>query len=294
MKTRRTDLAMEAASLLSLGEKDGIFSKKQVMEGVNVEEVEVRTREASEKLGKPRGRYITVELDNALGYESGGFQRCVRVVAHELKRLVPREGTVLVAGLGNRRVTPDALGPLVGERLLITRHLVRTLPEMFGDFRGVCGVETGVLAGTGVESGELVRAVVEKVKPVCVIAVDALAARDLSRLCRTLQLCDTGISPGSGVGNRRWALTEENLGVKVVGVGVPTVVDAATLTADILEEAGKGEMDPASLRGAGESLFVTPRDIDEKVALCGKILGYAINLALQEGLTMEEMERLVE
>lgn len=294
MGKRRTDLILEAAALADLGERDGLFSKRRVLEGIEVAEVEVRTPGAAARLGKPVGWYLTLELAALLRREEGAFGRCVGVLAGQLRRLLPREGTVLVACLGNRKITPDALGPLVYDRLLVTRHLVRAMPKHFGAMREVCAVETGVLATTGVESGELVRAMAAGVEPTCVLAVDALAAGSVDRLCATVQLSDSGISPGSGVGNRRWALNEETLGRKVVAVGVPTVVDALTLTTDILERAGRDVTDPEALRGKGESLFVTPRDIDEKVALCAKVVAYAIDLALQEGLTAGELAELVE
>lgn len=293
MGTRRSDLILEAAALADLGERDGLFSRRQVQEGIEVAEVEVRSSGAAARLGKPVGRYITLELGPVLRREEGAFGRTVGVLAGQIRRLVPREGTVLVACLGNRRVTPDALGALVGQRLLATRHLVGTMPELFGHLRRVCAVEPGVLGERGMESGELVCAAVERVKPGCVLAVDALAAGSMERLCATAQLSDGGIAPGSGVGNRRWALSEENLGVPVVALGVPTVVDAWTLTRDVLEQAGQRDLPPEGLAGA-EELFVTPRDIDEKVSLCAKVLAYAINLALQEGMTREELELLVE
>lgn len=231
------------------------------------------------------------EKEAGNGPQEGGWRAMAEVLAEEVRRMVGagRE-PVLVAALGNRLVTPDALGPLAAERLLVTRHLTAAMPELFGGFRPVSAVATGVLAATGVESGELIAGAVERVKPKCVIAIDALAARSAARLCATVQLCDSGIAPGSGVGNCRKALTRESLGVKVIAIGVPTVVDAATLGQDLL---GRDEAEAEALAVARE-MFVTPRDIDEKVALWAKIVGYGVNLGLQEGLSMEEMEELVE
>jgi spore protease len=176
---------------------------------------------------------------------------------------------------------------------LATRHLVEQLPDRFGDFRSVCAVAAGVLGNTGVESGELVQALCGKVRPDAVIAIDALASRALSRVCTTVQIADTGIVPGSGVGNARAALDRKTLGVPVIAVGVPTVVDGATLCADILEEAGKGDLDPEALRSGGGAGFVTPRDIDERVADLSKVIGYGITLALQPHLNMEDAELLL-
>ena len=154
----------------------------------------------------------------------------------------------------------------------------------------MAALAAGVLGTTGMESGEVVRAVAEQIKPACVVAVDALASRSLRRVCRTIQLADTGITPGSGVGNARAALNAETLGVPVIAVGVPTVVDAATLTCDVLAEAGKGELNPAALQGAGNGLIVTPKDIDTQVHDLAKVIGYGINLALHTGLTNEDVE----
>ena len=192
-----------------------------------------------------------------------------------------------MVGLGNRAITPDAIGPKVHEYTLVTRHLVEGVPEHFGSFRPVASLAAGVLGTTGVESGEVVRAVCEKLRPACVIAVDALASRSLERLCRTVQLADTGITPGSGVGNHRFALDEKTLGVPVLAVGVPTVVYGATLAADLL---GRDDLPPL---GRGGELLVTPKDIDSQVADLAKIVGYGISLALQPGMTVEDLELLL-
>lgn len=237
---------------------------------------------------------MTIELAGLHQRRAGAFERVLAVLKEELEAMLPEgKGTILVAALGNRAITPDALGPLVHQRLLITRHLAAGAPELFASLRSVAAVSAGVLGTTGVESRELIRAAVELVKPVCVIAVDALAARSAKRLCAAVQLTDAGIAPGSGVGNHRPALNEESLGVKVIGVGVPTVVDAKTLALDILEEAGMPAAEE-TLAGVGQALFVTPRDIDEKVALCAKVVGYAINLAAQREMKLEELQMLVE
>jgi spore protease len=173
---------------------------------------------------------------------------------------------------------------------MATRHLVEQMPEHFGAFRPVSALAAGVLGTTGVESGELVAALVKKIRPACVLAVDALVSRNLDRVCRTIQIADTGIVPGSGVGNAREALSQETLGVPVVAIGVPTVVDAATLCADVLSEAGKIDLDPTALRGFSGGVIVTPKEIDSQVADLAKVIGYGINLALQTGLTIQDVE----
>lgn len=294
MLERRTDLALEAAQTLQTGAAlEGVERGETEENGVAVTVVEVRTPEAAERLGKPVGRYVTLDLGAVRRREEEGFRRACQTLAAELAKLIPEgTGTVLVVGLGNRAITPDAIGPLAHDHLLVTRHLIDQLPEVFAAFRPLAAVSAGVLGTTGVESVDLVKALVADLRPDCVIAVDALAAQSMRRLCATVQLTDTGISPGSGVGNCRKALNQEALGVPVIAVGVPTVVDVNTLARDVLEEAGKGELEPEALGASGA--FVTPRDIDQRVAECGKLIGYAVNLAVQRGLTLEDMMAMVE
>ena len=206
--------------------------------------------------------------------------------------MAPRAGTVLVMGLGNRAVTPDLIGPLAAEHVLVTRYLVEHLAEHFGHLRAVAAVSPGGLASTGIESAAVAAALVRQLKPSCVVAIDALASRAIDRLCRTVQLSDTGIAPGSGVGNHRAALNQETLGVPVFAIGVPTVVDSATLAADILEESGVEKVDEERLRGEHDAFMVTTRDIDQQVRDLSKVVGYGINWALQD-LEIEEMNALL-
>ncbi len=210
----------------------------------------------------------------------------------QLKTLLPPEGAALVVGLGNRAMTPDAVGPLAADSVLITRHLIAAMPKHFAGFRPVAVQRTGVLGTTGVESAEAVRGLVEQVQPSMVIAVDALASRRVGRVCATVQLSDTGIIPGSGVGNHRAALNQETLGVPVVSIGIPTVVDAATLAVDLLEEAGVEHVDGDKLRGNRQNMMVTPQDIDQQVRDLSKVVGYGINWALQD-LEIEEINALL-
>ena len=182
-------------------------------------------------------------------------------------------------------MTPDALGPLAVDALLITRHLKESLPGEFAAFSPVCAMAPGVLGQTGVESAEVIRGVAERVKPCCVIVIDALMSRRLSRLCATVQLSDTGLIPGSGVGNHRCALNEDTLHVPVLSIGIPTVIDGATLAADLLEEAGAEET-AASLRGG---IIVTERGIDEHIRRLAKLTALGVNLALQSALDVEDV-----
>ena len=295
MKQRRTDLAVEARELWqeSAGETtklSGVEARDGEREGIPVTTVRILDREGERALGKPRGTYVTLTLEGVANRAEGIFGRAVRAVAGELAPLLEQaapEGLILVAGLGNRSITPDAIGPKVHEHVLVTRHLVAQMPEHFGHLRPVASLAAEVLGNTGVESGEVVEAVCRKLRPACVIAVDALASRSLERLCRTVQLADTGIAPGSGAGNHRMALDRDSLGVPVLAVGVPTVVEGATLAADLL---GADRLpEPAPER----TLLVTPKDIDSQVADLSKIVGYGISLALQPGMTVEDLDLLL-
>ena len=293
---RRTDLAVEAEALTgTAAAPEGVRVREERREGCPVTRVEILDGRGEEALGKPVGTYVTLDLTGLVRREEEAFPRSCRALAGELSHLlrrcrVPERAPVLVVGLGNRSITPDAIGPGAADHTLVTRHLIGQAPEHFGDFRPVAALAAGVMGTTGVESGELAQAVAGKVKPGCVIAVDALAARSLDRICATVQLSDTGIVPGSGVGNHRFALNAETLGVPVIAVGVPTVVDGATLALDILEEAGRDDLDPAALRGVGGSLMVTPRDIDQRVKDMAKVIGFGIDLALHPRLSVEDVE----
>lgn len=297
MLTRRTDLALEAQELWKeSAEKTtrlpGVRARNRKREGWPITRVEILNDTGAKALGKPVGTYVTVDLTAFRDRREDFFGRAVRALGAELRELLPQEGTALVVGLGNRAMTPDAVGPQALDHLLVTRHLLRAMPEQFSGLRPVAAVRTGVLATTGLESAELVRGAAETVQPDFIVAVDALAARRMARVCATVQVSDTGIAPGSGVGNRRMALNEESLGVPVFAVGIPTVVDGATLAADLMEEAGVPELDPEALRGRGQPLMVTPQDIDARVRDLSKVVGYALNWALQ-GLDVDEIDALL-
>lgn len=295
MLERRTDLALEAHELRGEGTAlPGVSCENTQAEGFPLTTVRVTNEAGAQALGKPRGIYHTLDLTGLQRREEKAFPRAAAALAGLLAPLLPPEGDVLVVGLGNRAITPDAVGPQAADNTLVTRHLVGMSPEHFGSFRPVAALAAGVLGTTGVESGEIVKAVGESIGAKAVIAIDALAARRVERLCSTVQVCDTGIAPGSGVGNHRFALDRNSLGVPVIAVGVPTVVDGATLAADLLEETG-GEADPQTLSGApGATLMVTPRDIDQRVADLAKVIGYGISLALQPQLDLAGLEMLVE
>ncbi len=281
MGTVRTDLALESGALGEGGQVDGGELRRRTLSGWPVTEVRIATPEAAQALGKPEGTYYTLEQTDYRAAGPDAFARAVEAVGLCLRELLPDvDGEALVVGLGNRSVTPDAVGPRAADYVLVTRHLTHSDPAQFGAFFPVAALAAGVLGTTGVESGELVRAVSAGIRPGFILAVDALAARSVTRLCTTVQIADTGIIPGSGVGNARTALNRETLGVPVIALGVPTVVDGATLAREF---GGTAE-------SALEPVLVTPKDVDTLVTELAKIVGYGINACLQEGLTVADMD----
>ena len=296
LKQIRTDLAMEDAAGLDRAHMPGVHISEWETGGVGMTEVNVESDEGARLLGKPIGTYITMECPR-VGRRDVDARRAVSVLlGEELARLLPPgEGDVLVIGLGNRTVTPDSLGPLAVDRTLVTRHLRRERPELAGAMSGVCALSPGVMGVTGIESGEIVRAAVEAVSPRAIIAIDSLAARAIERLASTVQLTDTGIQPGSGVGNHRAALTQETLGVPVLAVGVPMVIHAAALARDAFRRLSSA--DEAALEALANELMdgdlgemiVTPREVDDLVGNAAVMLAGGINRALHPGLSEEEI-----
>ena len=292
----RTDLAMEAHELWRESADEttellGVEATEQTRGNFKVTTVRITNEDGARELAKPIGNYVTFEFDALLRREENAFRDAVEILAQELREILPLEwgSSVLVAGLGNAAITPDALGPEAIKHVMVTRHLKERVPEHFAAFREVSAIQSGVLGSTGMESADLITAVSRSLRPGAVIVIDALASRSMDRLCRTLQIADTGIVPGSGVGNSRSAINRESLGVPVVAIGVPTVVDAATVLYEMLEEAGIDSRETEKLRRSG-GMIVTPRDIDKSVRDVAKLIGYALNLALHEDLTLEDVD----
>lgn len=288
MEQRRTDLAMERLSVLGEGPVPGIVAEEWRQEPLSVHRVTVLDRRGEQALDRPVGQYLTAQLDRDAIWDSRWIWESAKALAALLRPLLPETGPVLVAGLGNRAMTCDALGPLALEHLMVTRHLTRAMPETFGNLRQVCALAPGVVGTTGLETAELIRGAVRQTEPAAVIAIDALAARSLGRLCRTFQLSDTGITPGSGACNPRQGLNRQTLGIPVIALGVPTVVEARTLALDLVPQ---GRLDEKTAPDAG--MLVSPKDIDLQVAKCARVLGYAVNLALQGDMDAVEMEQFL-
>ena len=277
---KRTDLALEAHQQVKTADPDldGVRVTRLADDGIQITKVCVMSQEAAEKLDKPQGCYITLELEN-LFRSSGTGQQAARSLADQLSSLLPRDlDSVLVVGLGNAAVTPDAIGPRTLDHLLITRHLRSRLPDLFGGLVGCCAIAPGVLGSTGMESAALVRSALAACRCEAMIVVDALAACEEKRLCCTVQLSDAGIIPGSGIGNTRAALNASAMGIPVIAIGVPTVIRA-----DVL----RGDEEPSDL-------IVTPSDIDRRIRTMARILAAGINRALYPQLSEEEIAKLVE
>lgn len=287
-----TDLAMEAKELWQedagqTTKLPGVRAREYRLRGMDVTVVEILNEDGVRALQKPRGTYVTLSMEKNMLRTPEGFSKAAGQLGKSLARMLPADGAVLVAGLGNTAVTPDAVGPRALDHLVVTRHLGGSFPHL----RPVSAIAPGVLGTTGLESVEVVRGIVERAKPACVVVVDALASRSLDRLCTTVQIADSGITPGSGVGNCRAAFDQRTLGVPVLAVGVPTVVEARTLLRDVLEENGvKYSADAIS---CDRALVVTPKDIDARVGQISRLLGYGISLALHRGLSMADISCFV-
>lgn len=324
--TTRTDLAIESDALnnteVQNSEIEGvaITIEKNLGKDITVTWVKIKDENGSKTMGKPIGNYITIESETMKQNSVRLHENIIKIMADKLSKLkkLNSDTSILVVGLGNWNITPDSLGPKVISKVLVTRHLLENLPEEIDkSVRMVSAISTGVMGLTGMETGEIVKGVVDNIKPDLIIAIDALAARKTSRINTTIQISDTGISPGSGVGNTRMALNEKTLGVPVIAIGVPTVVDAATMVNDtmnrILDEMSaqtkKGSEFYNMLQSISEeekyslildilepysgNMFVTPKEVDSVVDGLADIIGNAINIALHPGIDIHDINRYV-
>lgn len=322
----RTDLALEVSHTLKENQVDdyeipGVTLRTQVHEvhPITVTEVVIKDQIGEEQMGKPKGHYITVESPTIKENDPEAHQAVIEEVAKALASVLPQKNKkdleVLVIGLGNRFATPDTLGPKVANKVLVTRHLSVKTPEAIDE--SVCKLSSlapGVMGLTGIETAEIISGVAEHVKPDCIIAIDALAARSASRINSTIQIADTGISPGAGVGNCRKELNKESMGCTVIAIGVPTVVDTTTLVADTfdtllqsmlkeaehspfydmlkeLTEQEKHQLIRENIFPEMANLFVTPKDIDEVMEYLTNIIANAINIAVHPGITMKDINK---
>lgn len=285
----RTDLAAESEQQATTARGVAIegISKKEFIKGnLKISRISVTTSSAAEIIRKPQGDFVTVTAENGFDSMPDKVKTCAEALCCELKRLAGNFESALVVGLGNEAITPDSLGVLVTKKIFATRHIKTLAPELYSDdMSEVSVVATGVTGNTGLESAEIVAALCEKTSPDVVFVVDALACADVSNLGCTIQLTDTGISPGSGVGNSRAELSYKTLGCKVVAIGVPTVIDMQTAVFQLSDAENQNEK--------YASMMVTPREIDKLVKNTSAVIQTALNLLFHPSLSPFEIEALV-
>lgn len=279
------DRAMTALAREKEGELDGIVFREKKMGDIRISTIEIRTDEGEKRLGRPIGNYVTISFPTAANLGYAEFLALCDAVAREIRSLCGEKKRILVCGIGNGAFAADALGVIAARHVLVTHHLKEMMSPHMDAFADIAAITPGIMAKTGMETADMVKGAVETVRPDAVLVIDALAAREADRLARTIQLSNTGLSPGSGLGNHRSALNERTLGVPVVSIGVPTVVDTATLVYDALS--GK-DIDESALKKLS-GFFVAPKEIDVIAENLGKLIGYAINRAFHGDFPYEEM-----
>lgn len=313
-----TDLALEIAENIC-NSPDGINVNKEKckLENTNLTVVEITNSKGSEQMGRPIGTYITLESEFIKENDIEAHEKLIEILSSKIKSLCPENlNTTLVIGLGNLHITPDSLGPKAIDKILVTRHIKDTVPtDINNSVASVAALAPGVMGMTGIETVEVVKGVTDRVKPDLVIAIDALAARKVSRVNSTIQLSNTGVAPGAGVGNKRKTLNKESLGVPVIAIGVPTVVDAATMANDtiekvidaLLKESKKGSSFYNMLKETAEeekytlikdvldpyteNMFVTPKEVDAVVENIVNIIANSINIALHPGINIDDINK---
>ena len=318
---KRTDLALEANEIYNEDYNEnpkGVSVDTYQYNKITVTTVRIIDGIGEKALGKPAGNYITLEIPELIHKSEENFRDTIKVLSQQLKELVKISDnkTVLVVGLGNSKITADALGPKVISQLLITRHLFHYMPEELEDgIRPVCALSPGVLGITGIETAEILKGVVSRIKPDLLIVIDALASRKLQRVSTTIQISDTGLIPGSGIGNSRMAINKETMGVPVIAIGVPTVVDAATMANDtidlvldklisqsksspqfykILNNVDKNEkyaLINEILTKEYINLVVTPKEVDEIIEDISEIIANGINISLHNNVTLDDINK---
>ncbi|MDR0404408.1 MAG: GPR endopeptidase [Oscillospiraceae bacterium] len=287
----RTDLALETRENLEDEEMEGVEFEKQSHKSLTVTKINIKTEKAAKEIGKPIGVYVTVEMSILSDCESE-FKTGVRFVRDEIKKLIPKGGLVLVIGLGNSNITPDSLGPKTIETVIATRHIKEEFSKFSIDqMRSVAALAPGVLGQTGIEIVEILKGLAKKISPKCVIVVDALASSQAKRLGRAIQISSTGISPGSGVGNSRPLIDEKTIGIPIISIGIPMIVDAQSLAVDLMDLSDETEIKKIKekISPQGASMMVTPRDIDVLIGRAAKLLSSSINLALHPEFNFEDL-----
>ncbi len=289
----RTDMAEECCEAYNL-EKGirGIVYKEYKDRGIGITRLEITDKEGEKIIGKPCGTYITVRVGKIWLADDETFENTVEVLSNEFKKLASgicsNIDSILVAGLGNRYITSDSIGPLVIKDITVTRHIKTLDPFLFDKLSSLCvsAIVPGVIGQTGIETVEIIKGAAKNVSPSIIVVVDALAAKNVDRLAVTVQISDTGIAPGSGIGNTGKAINKQTVGIPVISVGVPTVVDSSTLIYDALERAGLEEI-PEKLKKTldnGKSFFVTLKDADSASRETARLIARSLNAAFSVSL----------
>lgn len=300
----RTDLAVESIYTHS---GDGIEEKNEKVNDVNITTIHIKTDDASKEVGKPKGTYITLESAFIFKNDPQKANEISKELSEQIKKLIKEvvsdfcENTnILVCGLGNRNITADALGPQCTKGVMVTNHVIEILNHKEKDFSKVSAITPGVMGITGIETNQIIKGVIDEYKPDLLITVDALCAKSAKRMFGTIQLTNTGINPGSGVGNRRASISKETMGVPVISIGIPTVVDANSIVYDALTSFfKKNEVDDNYSKLTNkilenvESLFVSPKDIDELIKRGAKIIANGINLSLHKNIDFSFIESYI-
>lgn len=290
----RTDMALESQRRHG-SDLEGVTLTKNELNGVASEKVVISSRESAELLGKPEGIYVTLDVSSLSDPQKSNLENCAKAIAKTVSELLPpfdSDEPILAVGLGNRSITSDSFGPDCADRIIATRHLSAQAPKSFSSLRPVAVLSPGVLGSTGIESGETVSALVSALRPSVCVLIDALASFDHGGLCKSVQISNTGIAPGSGVANHRLEISRKTLGVPCISIGVPTVVEAKTLVSAVAQKHGIRE-DLFSFDLEENSFFLTPKDIDKLSLLCAGAVATGLNLAFQPNLTIEDIEALL-
>lgn len=307
MENIRTDLAIEAHEMCSKKKAEktevgGVKVREEKHDGVFVTVIEISSKEGETALGKPMGRYVTIEAPD-MKFSDEVLNSTCKIIAGQIKSIcsITEDTKTLVVGLGNDMITPDALGPKVVSKLMVTNHIKTYMNELLDEsYSSVSAIVPGVLGTTGIETIDIIKGVADRIKPEIVILVDALATRSVNRISTTVQISDTGISPGSGVLNKREEISEKSLGAKVISIGVPTVVDAATIASDSIDAViesneelkifcdrdERRDIIKKALLGSEKNMMVTPKDIDLVIRRAAAAVADGINLALHNTLSL--------
>ena len=294
----KTDLADENDEILRAKMQNifGVETRKLVTDGVEIFEMKVKNEKGEEQTGKRKGKYVTVNVGQTELFDSKAFERVCKVLAKVISAFSElREGPILLAGLGNPAICADSVGAHTVENFIVTRHIRQSSPKLFEKFSfcETCAILPNVFGNTGLEAAQMIKGIADDIRPSCIVAVDSLSSRRLARLCTTVQLCDTGICPGSGVGNARAEISQNTMGVPVIAIGVPTVVNACTLVSDLLSECGVENLSIEQQKMLSKQIsgdcYVSPKNCEKEVKSISRLIGFSLNAAIHKEIDISQM-----